>query len=103
MSKFYTRKIWQKARKVILSKEPFCRMCRERGVLTIATDVDHIIPLKVDQSLALAEDNLQPLCKACHNAKTKEDEKKYFLEEKSLQKREVKFNEVIKSFVGKGG
>jgi len=59
----YTRQ-WEKLRRVVLNEEPFCRQCGAR-----ADDVDHIIPL--GQGGTNARENLQPLCRSCHNVKTR--------------------------------
>jgi 5-methylcytosine-specific restriction endonuclease McrA len=37
--------------------------------VTAATDVDHILDRRPHPELALDRDNLQPLCRRCHNAK----------------------------------
>ncbi len=54
-----------------------CVQCRMNGIIKIGDVVDHIIPLLVDWLRRLDPVNLQTLCHACHNKKTKEDEKKY--------------------------
>lgn len=54
-----------------------CVQCRRDGIIKIGDVVDHIIPLLVDWSKRLDPANLQTLCHAHHNKKTKEDEKKY--------------------------
>ena len=53
-----------------------CVQCRSNGIIKIGDVVDHIIPIRVDWSKRLEPINLQTLCHACHNKKTKEDEKK---------------------------
>ena len=50
--------------------------CRSKDIIKIGDVVDHIIPIRVDWSKRLEPTNLQTLCHACHNKKTKEDEKK---------------------------
>ncbi|MDT2783617.1 HNH endonuclease [Enterococcus asini] len=44
-----------------------------------ATLADHIIPVRVDWSLRLDKDNIQPLCESCHAVKTREEKQKYNL------------------------
>jgi 5-methylcytosine-specific restriction endonuclease McrA len=66
--KVYGTKRWQAIRARVLRVEPRCRRCRAP-----ATDVDHIVPLRV--LLAHGRDpydpaNLQPLCGSCHRSKT---------------------------------
>lgn len=65
---------WQKLRNRFIAQHPYCEECMKRGVLTMATDVDHIKPHHGDQRLLYDEENLQSLCKSCHSRKTvKED------------------------------
>ena len=54
-----------------------CVHCLKKNRIKKADMVDHIIPIKVNWSLRLSLNNLQPLCNQCHNIKTAEDEKKY--------------------------
>jgi len=54
----------------VLSGEPLCRACREVGVETIATDVDHVTPVSRGGSF-WDRSNLQPLCATCHGRKTR--------------------------------
>ncbi|WP_257143356.1 HNH endonuclease [Bacillus cereus] len=51
--------------------------CRSNGIIKIGDVVDHIIPLLVDWSRRLEPNNLQTLCHACHNQKTRNDKKAY--------------------------
>jgi 5-methylcytosine-specific restriction enzyme A len=41
-----------------------------RGEIGLATEVDHIIPVRERPELRLVLSNLQSACKACHSAKT---------------------------------
>lgn len=52
----------------VLSKEPRCKTCLAQGRLTIAEEVDHIVPL--DEGGSNDWGNLQGLCEPCHKAKT---------------------------------
>ena len=62
---------WRRLRDMVLRREPLCRRCRAEGRRRIATEVDHILPLK--QGGTNRWDNLQPLCHSCHVKKTKEE------------------------------
>jgi 5-methylcytosine-specific restriction protein A len=62
---------WKKLRAYVLRTEPLCRACAARGVDTIATEVDHMVPLAKGGTDAL--ENLQPICAPCHARKTIED------------------------------
>lgn len=64
---------WMNTRAKWLSAHPLCIMCEQRGRVTAATEVDHVIPLveggKDDDS------NYQSLCYAHHKDKTSEEAK----------------------------
>lgn len=61
---------WQRLRRIVLTREPTCRLCRAEGRTELATQVDHIEPIQRRPELAFVEANLQPLCRACHDAKS---------------------------------
>ena len=61
---------WREARRRFLQLNPLCVKCMERGMLTPATVVDHVIPHRGDRKLFWDEQNWQPLCKECHDKKT---------------------------------
>ena len=57
---------WQGIHNAVLARKPLCCHCAERGRLTAAVLVDHIVPLpKVTHRV----DNLHPLCANCHAVK----------------------------------
>lgn len=60
---------WQKVREQVLLSDPLCAVC---GAL--AADVDHITPIRAGGDI-LNRDNLQPLCRSCHNQKTRRENK----------------------------
>ncbi len=60
---------WRKLRAYILNESPMCEHCMDRGILTPATDVDHVNGDPSDNSMA----NLQSLCHSCHSIKTARD------------------------------
>lgn len=63
---------WQKFRAEYLARHPFCAQCARDNprVPVLARELDHIVPHRGDQALFWAPDNVQGLCKACHNRKT---------------------------------
>ena len=71
--KLYGTKRWRALRQKILTSDPYCRMptCHK-----IASVVDHIIPHRGDLTLFYDEDNLQPLCKTCHDSHKQRDERR---------------------------
>lgn len=65
---------WRRLREIILNRQPLCAdpfaLHAAWGRFEPAVEVDHIVPLTEDLSLAYDEANLQPLCRACHSRKT---------------------------------
>ncbi len=60
---------WRLCRLMYLRANPLCATCLAKGFTTVATEVDHIVPLKRGgERLDVA--NLQSLCKPCHSRKT---------------------------------
>ncbi|WP_255301004.1 HNH endonuclease, partial [Bacillus thuringiensis] len=75
---FYNSKPWSVMREFVYHRDyGLCVQCRRKGIIKIGDVVDHAIPLLVDWLRRLDPNNLQTLCHACHNKKTKEEEKKY--------------------------
>ncbi len=66
----YNSSRWRRLRKHVLNKQPLCVECMKAKRLTPATVVDHIKPHEGDSTLFFDEENLQPLCKPCHDRKT---------------------------------
>lgn len=63
---------WDKIRPAILQRDMFlCQECKRQGRLTPAKDVDHKIPKA--QGGTDNPDNLQSLCRPCHKAKTRDE------------------------------
>ncbi len=67
----YATTAWQSMRIAVLSEESLCRACDAAGLTESAIDVDHIVDHRGDWGLFLDRENLQPLCKSCHGAKTR--------------------------------
>lgn len=67
-TKLFDTARWKRARKHQLTIEPMCRRCKREW----ATEVDHIIP-RFKGGEELAQDNLQSLCRTCHEKKSLED------------------------------
>lgn len=57
---------WQRARLGYLRKHPLCVQCQDRGQVTAATLVHHIVPHKGDRRLLWDRNNWQALCRECH-------------------------------------
>lgn len=62
---FYNSAIWRKTSKqVLLANDYVCAVCGGEATMT-----DHIVSVKKDWTKRLDWDNLQPICKACNDAK----------------------------------
>lgn len=57
-------------RKRRLDAEPLCRDCKAKGIVTVATVPDHIIPLT--KGGPDTDDNIRCLCGPCHETRTAE-------------------------------
>ncbi len=65
---------WQRYRKFFLQNNPFCVACTRLGKITVAEEVDHIVPvLSASDPNFWASSNHQPLCSLCHKVKTATD------------------------------
>ncbi len=65
--KFYHSREWKTTRKIVLNKNPFCVECGNA-----ADTVDHIKAIK-DGGSKLDIDNLQSMCRSCHNIKENQE------------------------------
>lgn len=68
MPGLYSTAGWRTLRTRQLLKEPCCRFCRQQGVIAPALVVDHIEPHRGDRELFFDSENLQSLCKTCHDS-----------------------------------
>jgi 5-methylcytosine-specific restriction protein A len=64
--RLYSLKRWADIRDDQLRRERFCRMCRARGELTLATTCDHVEPHNDDEDKFWAGP-FQSLCKDDHD------------------------------------
>lgn len=63
---------WDRLRKLILQRDlHLCQPCQRNGRVTVATQVDHIKPKAAGGTDD--EDNLQSICKPCHDVKTQRE------------------------------
>src|SRR5690625_3152562 len=68
VKQFYNSKAWEVCRTNVLIKHHYlCQECLKNKIIKVYDVVHHIKPLKDHPELALTEDNLIPLCHACHN------------------------------------
>lgn len=65
---FRSSALWKRKRAEILERDQYvCRLCLSRGIISNKNlEVHHIVPIKVNQELKLADDNLITVCGLCH-------------------------------------
>ena len=64
-SERYNNPIWRKLSRLVKYEEPICRICQREATYY----TDHIQPVKQGGAF-LDRENLQGLCKHCHNVKS---------------------------------
>jgi 5-methylcytosine-specific restriction protein A len=75
---------WRKLRAAHLASNPDCIYCLQAGILRQANIVDHIKPHKGDITLFYSSDNLQSLCKRCHDSTKKKQETSGYIQGHSV-------------------
>lgn len=65
---------WTQIRRQVLRAQPFCTDGRVCGGKATSVEVDHITPLAFGGH-PTSRDNLQGICRKCHDAKTREEQK----------------------------
>lgn len=72
--KIYNSERWRRLRAWKFTNSPLCEICLQNGIVTPSEDIHHIVSFMSteDQSqrvfLAYDYDNLQSLCKKCHQS-----------------------------------
>ncbi|TDX31156.1 HNH endonuclease signature motif containing protein [Rhodovulum visakhapatnamense] len=69
-AKLYASPAWKTARAAFLEVHPLCADCAGLGLVTPATEVDHIARHEGDRARFWDRSNWQALCKSCHSRKT---------------------------------
>ncbi len=70
--KMITSVKWAKLRRRKINNNPICEICNDKGIITPASEVHHILPVEDATSademgkLMFDYDNLQSLCHDCH-------------------------------------
>ena len=59
-----------------MNAHPLCEMCEAEERVTVATELDHVIPAINDDYDFFDVSNWQALCESCHADKTKEENRK---------------------------
>ena len=75
--KIYNSKRWKEVRELAILRDEFqCVECKKLGIQTKFEEVDHIVELSDDITLAYDLNNLQCLCKKHHREKTEQEKRK---------------------------
>ena len=69
---FYRTSKWRRKRNAHIAAHPLCVHCEERGTISGADMVDHIVERR-DGGSNLDSANLQSLCNKCHAVKTRDE------------------------------
>jgi 5-methylcytosine-specific restriction enzyme A len=75
MAGLYSTARWVRVARNQLQTHPLCRVCWDRGVITAAEVVDHVIPHKGD-AVAFYMGELQSLCRPHHDRTKQQQEKR---------------------------
>lgn len=70
MGRPYDTPTWRRFRALQLRQSPVCVLCLDRGIITPATDVDHIVPIKEGGEF-LDFANVRSLCHEDHSRVTR--------------------------------
>lgn len=73
----YSSRFWKNTRALTLSKQPLCQACLTRGIVAVATEVDHVFPWAKIGKGAFTRNIFQGLCKPCHHHKTVREQRGY--------------------------
>lgn len=66
--KWYKTAAWRKLRLWQLKREPLCRFCKAKDIITEANTVDHVNPHRGNIDKFFSRSNLCSLCKSCHSS-----------------------------------
>jgi len=61
---------YQQFRDWFMRRNRLCAECERQGVVTLAEEMDHIVPVHQAPDRVWDVDNLQALCRPCHEEKT---------------------------------
>lgn len=67
---------YQREREMFLLKNPLCAMCKERGIIKVADELDHKIPVHKAPEKFWTKSNWQGLCQKCHATKSAQEDAK---------------------------
>ena len=80
-NKFYQSKEWRALRLIKLTEDVYCEECLKVDLYEIATEVDHIIDIKLAPDRFMDITNLQSMCQKCHSKKTFKENKEAIIKQ----------------------
>lgn len=72
--RWYKLAAWARRRAAQLAVEPLCRFCMGKGIVTVATVADHVVPHREDAE-RFWNGALQSLCASCHSSAKQREER----------------------------
>jgi 5-methylcytosine-specific restriction protein A len=69
---FYHTHRWRKKSEAQRANNPYCKICKDNGYITLGKVADHIIPISAGGD-AMDDRNIQTLCNQCHNKKRQDE------------------------------
>ena len=58
---------WRLLSERVRTEFPLCQMCADKGIVTAASEVHHIVPIDEAPWLRLERSNLMSVCADCHS------------------------------------
>ena len=71
---WYGLAVWKRTRERQLEVEPLCRRCKVKGLVVLATVVNHMVAHRGDWALFIAGP-FESLCKTCHDGEVQREER----------------------------
>ena len=66
-TKFYQSSVWKQTRMTKLLAQPLCEECLKHNNVTQGQIVHHIIEIRDDWDKRVDQNNLETICRECHN------------------------------------
>jgi len=83
-NKLYKTAEWEATRRAVLNRDPVCQWCLGVGMVTEATDADHIIPSRYLHTHAefFDQENIVGSCRSCNSRRASYEAKGVYYETK---------------------
>jgi|TARA_R100000951_G_scaffold23002_2_gene19061 hypothetical protein len=83
-NRLYKTGEWEATRRAVLERDPICQWCMHCGLITEATDADHIIPSRYlkTHSEFFDQENIVGSCRSCNSRRASYEAKGVYYETK---------------------